>query len=145
MLDLPVLSLESVNAMVPRLNLVVGEQIGRRSIIEMKLSALATLLGGVPEGLDPVEDDGADVARLRAEAKELILAYRTAWHELEQMGAIVKDPQKGLVDFYSQMDGQLVWLSWQYGETEVSHYHGIAEDLSGRKVIADTAKQRLLN
>jgi hypothetical protein len=145
MLDLPVLSLESANALVPRLNLVVGEQIGRRCIIELKLAALTALLGSMPDALDPVDADTEEVARLRAETREMIGDYRKTWQEVEALGAVVKDPQKGLVDFYGQMDGQLVWLCWQYGEAEVSHYHGIAEGFSNRKVIEGAIKQRLLN
>lgn len=143
--DAPELSLESVNALVPRLNRVVGEQLDRRGEIEVKLEALAKLLGEVPDGLDPVDDDPADVARLRAEAKALVLVYRDAWTELEQLGGVVKDPRTGLVDFYGRVDGQLVWLCWKYGEAEVSHYHRLEEGFPGRKAIAEAVKQRLLN
>jgi hypothetical protein len=143
--DAPVFSLESVNALVPRLNVVIGEQLGRRDLIETKLAALATRLGDAPEDLEPASADPAEVAALRAEAKALIVAYREGWTELEGMGAVVKDPRKGLIDFYGRVEGQLVWLCWQYGEPEVSHYHGLEEGFSGRKAIVHAVKQRLLN
>ena len=60
------------------------------------------------------------------------------------MGAVVKDPRRGLLDFYGRVDGKLVWLCWQYGEDEVSHYHGLEEGFPGRKEIAHSIKQRLL-
>ena len=143
--DAPVFTLESVNALVPRLNAVIGEQLGRRDLIEAKLSALGSQLGDPPDDVDPKSSDSADVAALRAEAKELILAYRAAWRELEGMGAVVKDPRRGLLDFYGRVDGKLVWLCWQYGEDEVSHYHGLEEGFPGRREIAHSIKQRLLN
>ncbi len=136
--DAPVFSLESVNALVPRLNALLGEQMGRRGLIEAKLAALATLL-------DPVEGDTAETARIRAETRELVLEYQAGWEELEEMGAVVKDPRRGLLDFYGHVDGQLVWLCWQYGESEVSFYHGLEEGFPGRKAIETAAKQRLLN
>jgi hypothetical protein len=143
--DAPVLSLESVNALIPRLSVVVGEQLARRSKIEVKLAALTTLLGNAPDDLDPNIGDSPDVARLRAEAKDLIVAYRTGWGELEQMGAVLKDPRSGLVDFYGHVEGHLVWLCWKYGETEVTHYHGLEDGFTARKAIAEAAKSRLLN
>jgi hypothetical protein len=143
--DAPVLSLESVNALIPRLSIVVGEQLARRSKIEVKLAALTTLLGAAPDDLDATEGDTAEVSRLRAEAKELIVAYRTGWRELEEMGAVLKDPRSGLVDFYGHVEGQLVWLCWKYGETEVTHYHGLEDGFTARKAIAEAAKLRLLN
>ena len=143
--DAPVLSLQSVNALIPRLSIVVGEQLTRRGKIAMKLAALTTLLGGVPDDLDPSVDDGEEVARLRAETEELISAYRSGWQALEEMGAVLKDPRTGLVDFYGHVEGQLVWLCWKYGETEITHYHGLEDGFTARKTIAESAKQRLLN
>jgi hypothetical protein len=143
--DAPVFSLESVNALVPRLNVLISEQLGRRDAIESKLAVLAARLGDAPSDLDPTPADPREVASLRAETKALIIAYRDGWSELEGMGAVVKDPRKGLVDFYGRVDGELVWLCWQYGEPEVSHYHGLEEGFSGRKAIAHSVKQRLLN
>jgi hypothetical protein len=143
--DAPVFSLESVNALVPRLNALLGEQMGRRGLIEAKLAALSTLLWDTPEVLDPVEGDTAEMARIRAETRELVLEYQAGWEELEEMGAVVKDPRRGLLDFYGHVDGQLVWLCWQYGESEVSFYHGLEEGFPGRKAIEKAAKQRLLN
>jgi hypothetical protein len=143
--DAPVLSLESVNALIPRLSVVVGEQLARRGKIEVKLAALTTLLGGAPDDLDPLTSDNVEVARLKAEAKELIISYRTGWSELEDMGAVLKDPRTGLVDFYGHVEGQLVWLCWKYGETEVTHYHGLEDGFTARKAIAEAAKLRLLN
>jgi hypothetical protein len=145
MSDAPVFSLESVNALVPRLNAMIGEQLGRRGMIEVKLAALAAMLGDTPSGLEPVADDATDAARLRAETKDLVAAYRSAWQEIEDMGAVVKDPRKGLIDFYGRVDGELVWLCWQYGEEEVSHYHGLEEGFPGRKEILHAVKKRLLN
>src|ERR1700679_1910675 len=129
--DAPVFSLESVNALVPRLNALLGEQMGRRGLIEAKLAALSPLLGDTPEVLDPVEGDTAEMARIRAETRGLVLEYPAGWEELEEMGAVVKDPRRGLLDFYGHVDGQLVWLCWQYGESEVSFYHGLEEGFLG--------------
>jgi len=143
--DPAVLTLESVNALVPRLNAVIGQQLGRRERIEAKLSALAQRLGDAPDDLDPTPTDPADVALLRVEAKTLIVAYRAGWKELEEMGAVVKDAKRGLLDFYGQVEGQLVWLCWQYGEAEVAYYHGLDEGFPGRKAIAGSVKHRLLN
>jgi hypothetical protein len=143
--DAPVLSLESVNALVPRLNVVIREQMGRRAILEAKLAALTTLLGNAPDGLEPDEGDSSEVARLKVEAHDLVVAYRQGWSDIEELGAVVKDPRRGLLDFYGRVEGELVWLCWQYGESEVSHYHRLEEGFPGRKEIARAVKQRLLN
>ncbi|HEX3343727.1 MAG TPA: DUF2203 domain-containing protein, partial [Polyangiaceae bacterium] len=71
--------------------------------------------------------------------------YQSAWDELQEMGAVLKDPRTGLVDFYGQVDGKRVWLCWKYGEEAVTHYHGLHEGFSGRKAIEPAMRNRHLN
>jgi hypothetical protein len=47
----------------------------------------------------------------------------------------VKDLEQGLVDFYAVMDGEPVFLCWQFGEPAVTHWHGIDEGFAGRQPI----------
>jgi hypothetical protein len=145
MSDAPVFTLESANALVPRLNAIVGEQMRRRAVIEDKLAALGVLLGESPAGLDPVQGDAPEVAALRAETRAIAVEYREEWREVEELGGVLKDPQRGLVDFYGRVDGELVWFCWRYGEDRVAHYHGLEEGFPGRKPILHAVKHRLIN
>jgi hypothetical protein len=58
---------------------------------------------------------------------------------------VLKDPRTGLLDFYGQVDGKLVWLCWRYGEDAVTHYHALDEGFGGRKPIEPTMRNRHLN
>lgn len=55
--------------------------------------------------------------------------------ELEQVGCLLKDPYRGLVDFPSLYLGQEVYLCWQYGESTVSEYHDVCSGFEERKPI----------
>jgi len=140
-----VFSLEAVNALVPRLRLLVGEQMDRRAEIERRLERLAGVLGEVPDRIQVEDDDSPDVQQLKRELIERVDAYQKAWRAVEDMGAVLKDPRIGLVDFYGEVDGKLVWLCWKYGEDAVTHYHALDEGFSGRKPIEATMRRRHLN
>jgi hypothetical protein len=141
-----VFTLEAVNALIPRLNAICAEQLLRRSEIETRLKDLAQQLGGeAPESLNADENDSPDVRRMKRELVERIEEYQLGWGALEEMGAVLKDPRIGLVDFYGRVEGKLVWLCWKYGETEVRHYHALDEGFAGRKEIETSMKARLLN
>lgn len=140
-----VFSLEAVNALVPRLRLLVGEQMDRRADIERRLERLAGVLGEVPDRIQIDDDDSPDVRQLKRELIERVDVYQKAWREVEDMGAVLKDPRVGLVDFYGEVDGKLVWLCWKYGEDAVTHYHALDEGFSGRKPIEATMRRRHLN
>ncbi len=138
-------TLEEVNAKIPRLRAIVGEQLSRRASIQDKLTSLGELAEDIPEDLAAAPGDSSAIRALKAELAILVAAYHRGWQEVESLGAIVKDPQIGLVDFYGRVDGKLVWLCWKYGEEEVAHYHALDEGFAGRKAIGQSVRQRLLN
>ena len=142
-----VFSLEAVNAMVPRLRTLVGRQLGRRGEIETKIRALGEASGNVlPDQITPPDaSDPEPVRTLKSELVARIAEYQDGWSEVEEMGAVLKDPRIGLLDFYGQVDGKLVWLCWKYGEESISHYHALNEGFSARKPIGSTVKRHLLN
>jgi hypothetical protein len=53
---------------------------------------------------------------------------------LERLGVIVKDADRGLVDFPALREsGEEVLLCWQVGEDEIGYWHGLEEGFAGRK------------
>ena len=90
-----VFTVEGINALVPRLNDLVGRQIDRRSVIENKLRDLATLTGEVPEAIVLGVDDPMPVADLKKELMARIDEYQTGWRELEDMGIRVSESEQG--------------------------------------------------
>jgi hypothetical protein len=141
-----VFTLEAVNAMVPRLRDIVGRQLVRRSDIETKIRALGEVLGTMPDEITPpASTDPEPIRTLKRDLIDGITEYQHGWTEVEEMGAVLKDPSVGLLDFYGQVEGKLVWLCWKYGEDEVTHYHALDEGFAGRKPIGVRIKQRMLN
>src|ERR1700722_1889643 len=140
-----VFPLEAFNAPLPRLRTLMAQQMGRRSEIEQRLEKLAKLVGTLPDSIQIDDGDPPPVRQLKQDLVEHVRRYQSAWAELEEMGAVLKDPRTGLVDFYGQVDGERVWLCWKYGEDAVTHYHGLHEGFSGRKPIAPAMRSRHLN
>ncbi len=55
--------------------------------------------------------------------------------KLADLGAELKDLEKGLVDFPAVRLGERVWLCWKIGESSVSYWHSLHEGYTGRKRI----------
>ena len=53
-------------------------------------------------------------------------------YEIEALGGTVKDHQHGKIDFYGEIDGEIVYLCWQRGEDRIAFYHGL-EESSGKR------------
>ena len=82
---------------------------------------------------------------LKRELVAALAAYDAGWQAVEAMGAVLKDPRVGLLDFYGEVDGKLVWLCWRYGESECAFYHALSEGFAARRPIGASVKSRLLN
>lgn len=143
-----VFSLEEVNALVPELTRVVGEQLDRRNRIEALLDALADLTGTRGD-VTPRASDTPDVRKQKRELARSIDDYQRGWVSVEGMGGVLKDPREGLVDFYGRLHvrggARLVWLCWRFGEAQITHYHLLDEGFSARKRIEETGRRMMLN
>ncbi len=81
------------------------------------------------------------------EAVRLIQIVKEIGHAVERIneaGCLVKDLDLGLIDFYSIIDGEPVFLCWQYGEAEVTHYHGLEEGFRSRRRIDGEKRSGIL-
>ena len=77
---------------------------------------------------------GAWPGRERARASiEVALGFE----QLERLDIVVRDLERGLVDFPALIDGHEVYLCWLLDEPQVTHWHGIESGFAGRRPLAD--------
>lgn len=51
----------------------------------------------------------------------------------EELGCELKGLDPGLIDFYAERDGELVYLCWREGETRISFWHPLSTGFAGRR------------
>jgi hypothetical protein len=127
-------TVEEANALVTSLEL----EFGRVARVRAELAPLIESMGGADAAVELLQDEAeplpgreAEVARLRALAGEITAAVE----RVNDLGCLVKDLEQGLVDFYALMDGEPVFLCWQFGEPAVAHWHGLEDGFAGREPI----------
>ena len=82
---------------------------------------------------DPANDEHARYAQLKAELAAELQAVNEAAIQLTGLGCELKDPNRGLIDFYAYVNGELVYLCWQRGEKEIAFWHSLEAGFPGRK------------
>jgi hypothetical protein len=73
---------------------------------------------------------GAWPGRERARA---CIEVALGFEQLEQLDIVVRDLERGLVDFPAVMDGREVYLCWLLHEPQVTHWHAIESGFAGRR------------
>jgi hypothetical protein len=64
---------------------------------------------------------------------EAFLELQAAAGELDAVEVIVRDLERGLVDFPAMRDEREVYLCWEEGEDRISHWHETDAGFSGRQ------------
>ena len=139
------------NALVPKLEYIFSELARIQKRVNDILGRAENM--GVEINLEDVlaessNECNSSTALLKNKLRSLNEEYTEHLDEIEDMGVVVEDPEIGVVNFFSVLEGEEVLLSWQYGEPEVGHWHEVDEDYYARRslkrlVSRSPAKPRL--
>lgn len=84
----------------------------------------------------------AQLDALKAEIDEGAARVDAFINELVDLGAELRDPERGQVDFPSERNGRAVWLCWRLEDESVLYWRGMDETSSERRPIEGTKRGR---
>ena len=116
-------TVEQANAAI----VFVEERLGRLRAARAQLSdeeARAALGEAAPS------NGGGAPGRVVSEA---FLKLQRTLGELQAMEIVLRDLERGLVDFPTLRDGREVYLCWEEGESEVAFWHDAESGYGGRE------------
>ena len=120
-------SLEEADGLIPQMELAVEkmQRIGMRVRAEMGILS--------KDQRSPVQSQ--QLLQLRPALRPLFEDMAQAVQQIEQLGGLFKGLELGLVDFPACVDGEDVYMCWQYGEKEIAFYHKRGEGFADRRAI----------
>ena len=121
-------TVEQADAHIPRLEAAIERL--QRSALELRTErdAMAGRLEMDPS-LVPIDRLLTERPGLRRVVEELDAALGA----IQALGVELKDPELGLVDFPAELEGEAVYLCWQFGEDRVRFWHRRADGFAGRR------------
>jgi hypothetical protein len=108
------------------------------------LPQLTALLSQLQEAKDELTDTEAHAALSEAaptngggeQGRQVGVAFlevRRILETVERAGIVLRDIDRGLVDFPALIDGREVYLCWELGEDEVGYWHDLEGGYGGRE------------
>jgi hypothetical protein len=76
------------------------------------------------------QNGGGQPGRVVSQA---FLELRSALVRLQEAEVVLRDLDRGLVDFPAMRDGREVYLCWLEGEDEIGFWHNLEEGFAGRQ------------
>lgn len=125
-------SIEEANSFIPTISELLPQmQTISKNIVDA-LRALAEEMGTVVA--DPKVQFEAykhpELSKLGFELDALI-------KRVEGQGIIIRSISRGIVDFPSMVGGQIIFLCWKKGETEIGYWHDMNGAFPGRKLLVE--------
>jgi hypothetical protein len=123
-------SVAEANALLPEITDLLRN-------LQQQVAALARIEAGIKEHRKLVQTNGhgAEGDQLRAQAHKLQGELRTKLEWLHDRDIELKDLQMGLIDFYHEREGRIVYLCWRLGEPEVLFWHDLDTGFAGRQLL----------
>lgn len=129
-------TVDEANDLIPKLESMLKEC--DRTLLEIRTVAELTedieWYWGVSIREDGNPDHG-EYLKLEREKDARIERWNAAVEMINALGVVLKNPDMGLIDFYSSREGQLVFLCWQRGEREVRYWHTLEGGYAGRRLL----------
>jgi hypothetical protein len=131
---LTLFNVEDANRLLPELRPELERlKLGKRELdlVEARVEVLSVVTAGASAD----NPDRAEQRVLAARRDRLRRDIGAGIEAVHRRGVLVKDLDRGLVDFYALRGDRLVFLCWQLGEPEVLHWHSLESGFGGRQRI----------
>ncbi|MDP3880909.1 MAG: DUF2203 domain-containing protein [bacterium] len=122
---------DEVSRMIPLISRIAGDIVATSAMLTRALMAFEMAKARAENDATYVQR----VLRCGQVAEKLVDRFRRLTEEVEELGGTVKNYKTGTIDFYGEVDGQIVYLCWQLGEQKIRHWHCCDEDTVQRRPI----------
>lgn len=126
---------DEVDRMLPLVSRIADDIVSAYADVNETLQAYQAVEGAAKA--DPTREPELETKN-QAVARSLD-RFQTLIDEVEALGGSLRDYERGSIDFYGEVDGEIVYLCWQRGESHVSHWHRVDEGFGGRKPLPAAA------
>ena len=129
-------TLQEAESVIPVVKASLESAIDAKAQIEeidgemQEISSRISILGGIELNPD-------HIARRKIERVSLVRSLEDAVQRIQSSGCLVKDLDRGLLDFPALLNGQEVYLCWQLGESKIEWWHSTHDGYAGRRRIMD--------
>ena len=136
-MKLTLFSVEETNQMLSEIRPAIERLVqAKRDFdrLERRADVLSLAASGAVEG----NPDAEELRRVLESRKVLGERIRKGIEAIHGRGPLVKDLDRGLIDFYSISGDRLIFLCWQLGENEIEHWHSLEGGFGNRQPLNRT-------
>lgn len=134
-MGIKVFSLDEANQLLP----VIQEAVRRlqAAVAEIVRTQDALSVLEMLGASEPSSPEYREFTERQQELEERVQAFNDQLEDLQNQGCVIKDLNSGVVDFYGEKEGRLVFLCWRLGEPSIRYWHEIDTGMAGRRPVSE--------
>jgi len=125
-------TVEEASRMAAEIRPLVERLVGMKRRLD-RLQSRISVLSLACAGASEANSDSRELRDAAVERKRLADQLQRGIQAIHVRGPVVKDLERGLVDFYSVAADRLIFLCWQFEEPEVAHWHSLEGGFANRE------------
>ena len=133
-------SVEEANRMLADLRPAVEEVVRAKQELA-RLDKRIDVLTLAAAGTAPTNPDARELVTSVERRSRLVQRIQRGILSIQERGPVVKDLDRGLIDFYSLSGDRLVFLCWHLGENEIGHWHTLEGGFATRQPLHSSGKE----
>lgn len=126
-------TVEEANSTLPLVKLVVRDIVALYADIRDRRDRLSAIASNEYNKSERDDVYSEELEEVEASIYKDIEKLKTFIAELTDLGIELKDPETGLIDFYSLQEDREIFLCWKHDEDKVAHWHELDAGFEGRQ------------
>jgi hypothetical protein len=107
----------------------------RGELIRLRDRTLAAHAAAATGG--PAELDEGEAQRIRLRMQGIVDQMAAAVARIDGLGIMLRDIERGLIDFPALVSGRQVWLCWELGEDRIAFWHELDTGYGSRRPLIE--------
>ncbi len=128
-------TVEEANSTLPLVRLIVRDIVELYADVRDRRDRLSAIAKTEYSNAERDEVYSEELEAVESSIYKDIEKLKSFIAELTEIGIEMKDPETGLIDFYSLQEGREIFLCWKLGEQDVAHWHELDAGFEGRQLL----------
>jgi hypothetical protein len=124
-----IFTVDEANRMIPLVARIADDIVATYRSVNLALEAYEAAKAHT----NSTPDAESELRQCDREVGDVLDRFQGLIHEIEALGGTVKDYERGFIDFYGDVGGEIVYLCWSRGETAITHWHRLEEGYAKRR------------
>ena len=136
--------LEEVNQLLPKIQPLVealGEKKKKMSSLHDQLLTLELIQNQEKENDFYLSEEGKEYLAFSKELEALVVSFEEDLKAFHELGCLLRDIEKGIVDFYHVFQERVVFLTWEKDDTTVQYWHDVDESYQEKQPLTELSVQ----